>query len=303
MHFQICLIALSICLVQVIAIPVPTGEGEGRESPPPFPIQNYEKGAIVGVRPSEYELNPPKEVTIHPGVVLDGPRENGKYGIAMISKKLPHNPPQESVKKYHPETSLYGNVALSPEKEARPEGMKPWKSDKTGITEVPMPHEGVEKLKKEMGPHTGWREPSPPPPPVVPPSTPHPGSEAHHPGHNIAIPVNDHNVLQAIIPPKPKKKKQPKAEAGSSTGPHTAAHNPAHQATQAQRMARHPAVNHQLPASRNHSPSRAHTSAHAVRGRHPYHVGSKTRSKSPAGRNHPQRGRSRSPRRSPPHHR
>lgn len=138
--------------MQVIAIPVPTGEGDtGRESPPPFPVQKYSPGAVVGVRPSEYELKPPKEISIHPGVVLDGPRDNGKYGIAMISKKLPHDPPQQDVKTFHPKATLYGNVALSPEQEARPEGMKPWKSDKTGETEVPMPHAGVEALKAAMG--------------------------------------------------------------------------------------------------------------------------------------------------------
>jgi len=308
MYFRICLLALS-ALVHVIAIPVPSGKGptgegaSGRESPAPFPVQKYEQGDIVGVRPHEYELKPPKEISIHPGVVLDGPRENGKYGIAMISKKLPHDPPQQDVKTFHPGTTLYGNVALSPEKEARPEGMKPWKSDKTGETEVPMPHAGVEALKTAMGPHTGWREPSPPPPPVVPPSSPHAGFEALHPGHNPTISVHDRH---AAITPKPKKKKQPKAQAEASSSTQSTAHgtsathDPAHHAPQAQRKARRPAVNHQLPSGRGHSPSRAHASAHSVRGRHPYHTSSRSRSKSPAGRSQPQRGRS--PRRSPPHH-
>lgn len=312
MYFRICLIALSaLRLVQVIAIPVPAGEGPtgeghtGRESPapfpPPLPVLQYNKGDIVGVRPHEYELKPPKEISIHPGVVLDGPRDNGKYGIAMISKKLPHDPPQQDVKDFHHHSTLYGNVALSPEKEARPEGMKPWKSDKTGQTEIPMPHKGVEALKVAMVPHTGWREPSPPPPPIVAPPSPHPGFEAAHPGFKPTIPLDDHRVLVA---PKPKKNKQPKAQAGSSTQPagHSAstAHVPAHHETQAQRKTRRPAVNHQLPSGRNHSPSRAHASAHSVRGRHPYHTSSRSRSKSPSGRNQPHRGRS--PRRSPPHH-
>ncbi|KAF8189737.1 hypothetical protein BJ912DRAFT_362210 [Pholiota molesta] len=148
MYFRICLIALSV-LVRVIAIPVPTSEGDSN-SGHELPVQTYGTGDIVGVRPGEYEHGAPKDVTIHPGVVLDGPRDNGKYGIAMISKKLPHDPPQQDVKAFHPETSLYGNVALSPEKEARPVGMKPWKSDKTGVTEVPMPHAGVEALKVAM---------------------------------------------------------------------------------------------------------------------------------------------------------
>jgi hypothetical protein len=300
MYFRICLIALSV-LVRVIAIPVPASEGDpnsGHESPRPFAVQTYGEGDIVGVRPGEYEHGASKDVDIHPGVVLDGPRDNGKYGIAMISKKLPHDPPQQDVKAFHPETTLYGNVALGPEKEARPVGMKPWKSDKTGVTEVPMPHAGVEALKVAMEPHTGWS----PPPPNVPPSSPHPGFEALHPGHTPTIPVDNPRILVA----KPKKKKQPKAQAGSSTQPtdHSASstHNPNLHAPQAQRKARRPAVNHQLSSGRNHSPSRAHASAHAVRGRHPYHTGSRSRSKSPVGRNQPRRGRSRSPRRSPPHH-
>ncbi|KAF9475272.1 hypothetical protein BDN70DRAFT_267136 [Pholiota conissans] len=151
------LLFLSCLLARVAAIPIP-GSGSDSESsssrsssPAPFPVQPYNKGDIVGVRPHEYELNPPKEISIHPGVVIDGPRENGKYGIAMISKKLPHDPPQQNVQDFHPKTSLYGNVALSPEKEARPQGMKPWKSDKTGETELPMPAHGVEKLKAAMG--------------------------------------------------------------------------------------------------------------------------------------------------------
>lgn len=157
-------------LVQVRAVPVsgppspsPSHRTSSSESENEFPILPYNHGDIVGVRPGEYEHRPPKEISIHPGVVVDGPKHNGKYSIAMISKKLPHNPPQEDIRNFHPHADIYGNVALSPPKEARPKGMKPWKSEETGETASPMKAHGLRMLKAAMGPHQNWRPPTPPP--------------------------------------------------------------------------------------------------------------------------------------------
>lgn len=149
---------------------VSSGDSERSSSPgsplPDFPILPYKKGDIVGVRPSEYEDRPPKEISIHPGVVIGGPNHEGKYSVAMMSKKLPGNPPQADIRHFHPAANVYGNVALSPAKEARPKAMKPWKSDKTGETAIPVSKHGVEAIKDAMVPHQDWRAPTPPPRPV-----------------------------------------------------------------------------------------------------------------------------------------
>lgn len=74
----------------------------------------------------------------------------GKYDVAMISKKLPHEPPQAPITEYHPAATVYGNVALSPPKKIRPKDMKGWVNQKTGVREHNMSGENLEKLKKDM---------------------------------------------------------------------------------------------------------------------------------------------------------
>ncbi|KAJ3505277.1 hypothetical protein NLJ89_g7504 [Agrocybe chaxingu] len=83
----------------------------------------------------------------------------------MISKKLPHKPPRADIRKFHKDTTLYGDVSLAPPVEVGASDTKSWKSEKTGRVEKPMDKEGVERLKGAMKPHAGWKKPPTPPPP------------------------------------------------------------------------------------------------------------------------------------------
>ena len=116
-----------------------------------------------------------KDVTIHPGVVLGSPNpETGKFPVAMISTKLPNNPPQEPIKTFYHGSDLRGNIRLDPPKNI--ENAKPWKNEKTGGRQSPMSHADIQKLREAMGaqfgsrstfcylfirtvPHQGWRSP------------------------------------------------------------------------------------------------------------------------------------------------
>jgi len=133
--------------------------------------------------PSITSLSPfQKKITIHPGVVVNGPHPDGKYDVAMISKNLPHNPPQQKITDFHPQSTAYGNVHLGPPKRVELQHMKPWKDGETGDKQAPMSPPNLANLKKAMGqyscvifkfdcrklsqisaPHAGWRPPSPVP--------------------------------------------------------------------------------------------------------------------------------------------
>jgi hypothetical protein len=170
----LCAFCISLCLIGTLAAPAPVPT-EVHESHPP--------GAYVGVRAKVYEEKNPyvklDKISIHPGVVMEGPDpETGKYPVAMISKKLPNDPPQENIKTFHPNSNIYGNIALHPPYNIKPEDMKPWKDDKTGVRHVPMEPPGLHSLKQAMGPHKHWRPPTPPPLPPPPP----PGSHRPQPG-------------------------------------------------------------------------------------------------------------------------
>ncbi|PPQ82839.1 hypothetical protein CVT25_009214 [Psilocybe cyanescens] len=173
----------SVLLVSGLGAPVdtarkdtPSSSSDGSKTPP----ASREHGEFVGVRPGAYEKktkeNNLKSISIHPGVVMGGPHpETGRYSVAMISKKLPNDPPQAPIEHYHPVSTVYGNIALSPPKEIRPEDMKGWINEKTGAREKHMNDENLTRLKKDMGPHVDWRPPTPPPkPPTPPPKTPPP---------------------------------------------------------------------------------------------------------------------------------
>lgn len=69
----------------------------------------------------------------------------------MISKNLPHNPPQESIETFHPGATTYGNVHLGPPKKIDVPSMRVWLSKKTHQEEPPMTPGNLEKLKKAMG--------------------------------------------------------------------------------------------------------------------------------------------------------
>lgn len=164
-------LCLSLCLISVLGIPIPTE-----------PHENHKPGDYVGVRAKAYEEKNPhvklEKISIHPGVVMDHPDPvTGRYPIAMISKKLPNDPPQKNIKTFHPNSNIYGNIALHPPYNIRPEDMKPWKDDKTGVRHVPMEAPGLHSLKAAMEPHTHWRPPTPPPLPPPPP----PGSHRPQP--------------------------------------------------------------------------------------------------------------------------
>ncbi|KAF8905785.1 hypothetical protein CPB84DRAFT_1960305 [Gymnopilus junonius] len=145
----LCALYISVCLIGVFAVPVPTE-----------PHEIHKPGDYVGVRAKAYEEKNPHvvsinpydcgirthlfdrkldKISIHPGVVMEGlDPETGKYPVAMISKKLPNNPPRKDIKAFHP-------------------NMKPWKDDKTGVRHIPMqPHE-LHSLKEAMA----WRHPTP----------------------------------------------------------------------------------------------------------------------------------------------
>jgi len=123
---------------------------------------NFKDGDIVGVRPGELEGKSKaiKDVSIHPGVVLGSPSPTtGKFPVAMISKKLPHNPPQAPIQNFYHGSALHGNIKLAPPKEI--ENAKPWKNQQTGGRQSPMSPAGVQKLRDAMKPHAGWRTPPP----------------------------------------------------------------------------------------------------------------------------------------------
>ncbi|KAF9480210.1 hypothetical protein BDN70DRAFT_877833 [Pholiota conissans] len=104
-----------------------------------------------------------------------------------MSKKLPYQPPQQDIKDFHPGSSLYGNLALSPPYELPPEKIKPWMSSITHQEEIPMPPEGVAKLKAAMAPHKDWQIPEPAEgsqAPAVPAPVPAPAPKAKEKGKN-----------------------------------------------------------------------------------------------------------------------
>ncbi|TEB25068.1 hypothetical protein FA13DRAFT_1738692 [Coprinellus micaceus] len=69
---------------------------------------------------------------MHPGVVVGGPTGDREYRVAMISSKLPGNPPQKPVSTYKP--GMEGNISLSPVAAAWAK-MKPWKQKNSGSNE------------------------------------------------------------------------------------------------------------------------------------------------------------------------
>jgi len=149
MHLKACYL-LAFTLVPAFAAPTLQ-----KRSP-------FEPGDIVGVWPDELEgkSKATKAVSIHPGVVLARPHPaTGKFPVAMISKKLPNDPPQAPIQNFYHGSSLHGNVKLAPPKEISK--AKPWKDEKTGGRQSPMNPAGVQKLKDAMKPHEGWRSPSP----------------------------------------------------------------------------------------------------------------------------------------------
>jgi len=165
------------CLVPIFAAPTSLQQ--------PTPV-DHNLGDFVGVRPGAYEQKSPdvnlKKISIHPGVIVGGPHpETGKYSVAMISKKLPHDPPQAPIDHFHPDSSVYGNIALHPPHQVAVHDMKPWKDERTGVRQTPLHRGDLHKLKDAMVPHVGWRAPTPPPFPPRPPQGSHPGSRAPAP--------------------------------------------------------------------------------------------------------------------------
>lgn len=70
--------------------------------------------------------------TIHPGVVVAGPTGSDRiYAVAMISKKLPGDPPQKPVSTYQSGTGMEGNISLVPVQVAWSK-MKVWRQRDTG---------------------------------------------------------------------------------------------------------------------------------------------------------------------------
>lgn len=91
-----------------------------------------------------------KDVSIHPGVVLGTPHPvTGKFQVAMISSKLPNNPPQVPVKTFYHGSGLDGNIRLDPPKWI--ENAKHWKNKKTGGRQSPMSHGDMQRLRDAMG--------------------------------------------------------------------------------------------------------------------------------------------------------
>lgn len=91
-----------------------------------------------------------KDVNIHPGVVLGTPHpDTGKFPVAMISNKLPNNPPQVPIKTFYHGSGLDGNIRLDPPKQI--ENAKPWKNKKTGGRQSPMSHADMQRLQDAMG--------------------------------------------------------------------------------------------------------------------------------------------------------
>jgi hypothetical protein len=81
---------------------------------------------------------------------MAGPSTDGNYKVAMISKTLPDNPPQESIHTFHPESSIYGSVSLARPKDVQGSMMKPWKDNKTGNAATPVNPANLEKMKDLM---------------------------------------------------------------------------------------------------------------------------------------------------------
>jgi len=77
-------------------------------------------------------------------VVVGGPIGNREYQVAMISSRLPGNPPQKPVSTYKP--GMEGNISLSPIVVGW-STMKVWKHKNSGSNE-PAPPLGEEMLKK-----------------------------------------------------------------------------------------------------------------------------------------------------------
>jgi hypothetical protein len=66
----------------------------------------------------------------------------------MISKNLPEKTPQKPIGKFYHGSNFHGNIRLGPPKMVTK--AKPWKNDKTGETQSPMSHEGMDRLQIAM---------------------------------------------------------------------------------------------------------------------------------------------------------
>jgi hypothetical protein len=87
---------------------------------------------------------------MHPGVVLGLPHpQTGKFPVAMISKKLPGDPPQKPIEHFYHDSHLLGNIRLAPPKMVK--RARPWRNENTGANSSPMSHEGMQRLQEEMG--------------------------------------------------------------------------------------------------------------------------------------------------------
>jgi len=180
----------ALCLVPIFAAPT------SQQQPTNLGTVPHNPGDFVGVRPAAYEKKTHdvnlKKISIHPGVIIGGPDpETGKYPVAMISKKLPHDPPQAPIEKFHPDSSVYGNIALHPPHPIELHDMKPWKDERTGIRQTPLDNANLHKLKGAMAPHVGWRPPTPPPLPS-PPLQHQQHAQGPHPGYHAPGPRNQH---------------------------------------------------------------------------------------------------------------
>lgn len=91
-----------------------------------------------------------RDVSIHPAVVLGPPHpDTGKFPVAMISTKLPNNPPQKPVKTFYHGSGLEGNIRLDPPKQVA--SAKAWKDKKTGKIVSPMTTADLNSLRSAMG--------------------------------------------------------------------------------------------------------------------------------------------------------
>jgi len=278
MHLTIYFLALFF--VPAFAAPPP------EKKPPPF-----KHGEIVGVRPGEYETKPKgewKDVSIHPGVVLGTPHPvTGKFPVAMISSKLPNNPPQVPVKTFYHGSGLDGNIRLDPPKQI--ENAKAWKNKKTGGRQSPMSHGDMQRLRDAMVPHQGWRSPSPP-------ATPPPGSKGKQ-KEGQSVPrrpqpphVNAHaSSSRHPAPPRGQRPPPVNAHASSSRQP-VPARGPHSQGP----PSRPPAHINQRPHAQGPRPHPQGNTPH----RNPAHPSLPPRPASPAGRNP---ARPASPQRHPAH--
>ncbi|KIM42731.1 hypothetical protein M413DRAFT_122534 [Hebeloma cylindrosporum] len=96
-----------------------------------------------------------RKVDIHPGVVLDkADPKTGQFPVAMISKKLPDDPPQAPIRTFYQSSGLDGNVRLGPP--VKVVNAKPWKHKETGGKQAPMSEAELKKLRDAMEPHQGW---------------------------------------------------------------------------------------------------------------------------------------------------